>query len=47
MIEEKLKRLQNLYSWHEFYTKLGVYNEEKAAKVQAEIVELQKELYKR
>lgn len=39
---QALKKLQNLFSWNEFYTKLGMYNKEAAEQVQAEIQEHKK-----
>ena len=35
--KEALKHLQNLFSWNEFYTKLGMYNKESAEKISKEI----------
>ncbi len=35
--KKALKDLQNLFSWNEFYTKLGMYNKESAEKIQQKI----------
>jgi hypothetical protein len=42
--KDAIKHLQNLFSWNEFYVKLGIYNKKGADKVEKEI-EIHKNIY--